>query len=65
MLKEQSVLMKHKIMKFRNNWKIHNKQWDKLQLKLRLGKIDVFTLEADISSKFYMITILNFSIKTK
>lgn len=52
-------------MKFRNNWKIHNKQWDKFQLKLRIGKIDIFTLEGDVGSKFYMITVLNFSIKTK
>ena len=52
-------------MKFRNNWKIRNKQWNKLYLKLRLGKIDVFVLEADITSKFYMITIFNFTIKTK
>jgi hypothetical protein len=57
--------LKNKTMKFRNNWRIHNKQWDKLQLKLRLGKIDVFVFEADITSKFYMITIFNFSIKTK
>ena len=57
--------LKNKTMKFRNNWRIHNKQWDKLQLKLRLGKIDVFVFEADIASKFYMITIFNFSIKTK
>jgi len=52
-------------MKFRNNWRIRNKHWDKLQFKLRLGKIDVFVLEADITSKFYMITIFNFTVKTK
>jgi hypothetical protein len=52
-------------MKVRNGWKTKNKLWDKLHLKLRLGKIDVFVFEADISSKFYMITIFNFSIKTK
>lgn len=52
-------------MKFRNNWNIPNKQWDKLQIKIRLGKIDVLTFEADFGSKFYMLTILNFSIKSK
>ena len=52
-------------MKFRNNWRIHNKQWDKLQLKLRLGKIDVCTIEVDISREFYMFTICNFTIKNR
>ena len=52
-------------MKFRNNWNVQNKQWDKFQIRLRLGKIDVFTIEIDISREFYMITLLNFSIKNR
>lgn len=52
-------------MKFRNNWTVKNKQWDKIQLRLRLGKIDFLTIEIDISREFYMLTVLNFSIKNR
>lgn len=52
-------------MKARNNWNIRSKQWDKFQVRLRLGKIDVLTIEIDISREFYMLTILNFSIKNR
>jgi hypothetical protein len=52
-------------MKARNNWGAKNKQWDKFQLRLRLGVIDVITIEIDISRSFYMITILNLSIKNR
>jgi hypothetical protein len=57
--------MKLKIMKFRNNWTVRNKQWDKFELRFRLGKIDVFAIEVDISRSFYMLTLLNFSIKNR
>jgi len=52
-------------MKFRNNWTVRNKQWDKFELRLRLGKIDVIAFEVDISRAFYMFTLLNFSIKNR
>ena len=52
-------------MKARNNWGVRSKQWDKFQLRFRLGKIDVLTIEVDISREFYMLTILNFSIKNR
>jgi hypothetical protein len=52
-------------MIFRNNWKVKNKQWDKFALRIRLGKIDVITIEVDISREFYMITILNLSLKNR
>ena len=52
-------------MKFRNNWTVRNKQWDKFQIRLRLGKIDFLTIEVDISREFYMFTLLNFSIKNR
>jgi hypothetical protein len=52
-------------MKARNNWGVRSKQWDKFQVRLRLGKIDVFTIEVDISREFYMLTILNFSLKNR
>jgi hypothetical protein len=49
----------------RNNWKVKNKQWDKFQLRLRIGRIDFLTIEIDISREFYMFTLLNFSIKNR
>jgi lysophospholipid acyltransferase (LPLAT)-like uncharacterized protein len=52
-------------MKFRNNWKVKNKQWDKFELCLRLGKITILHIEADISRKFYMLTALNYCIKNR
>lgn len=52
-------------MKFRNNWTVKNKLWDKFAIRFRLGAIDVLTAEIDISRNFYMLTILNFSIKNR
>lgn len=52
-------------MILRNNWKVRNKQWDKFQLRMRLGKVDVVSIEIDISREFYMITICNFTLKNR
>jgi hypothetical protein len=52
-------------MKFRNNWRAKNKQWDKFIVKLRVSSLDIFTVEVDISRQFYMITILNLCIKNR
>jgi hypothetical protein len=52
-------------MKFRNNWGNTNKQWDKLMIRLRISSVDIFTLEIDLSREFYLITILNFTLKNR
>ena len=52
-------------MKFRNIWKVKNKQWDKFIFKLRIGFFDIFGIEADISRKFYLLTFMNFTIKNR
>ena len=52
-------------MKFRNSWKSARKQWDKISIRLRLSSVDVFTLEIDIYREFYMLTILNWTIKNR
>jgi len=52
-------------MKYRNSWKSKNKQWDKVCLRLRLGALDIFTVEVDVDRTFYMLTILNFTIKNR
>ena len=49
----------------RNNWKVQNKQWDKFNIRVRLGKVDVFHLEADLSRKFFMVTVMNFMFKNR
>jgi len=57
--------LKNNIIKLRSNWRVHNKQWDKVQIKVRVSKVDVFNLEVDISRNFYMITFLNFTLKNR
>ena len=52
-------------MKFRNNWGIPNKQWDKVQIKIRISKLDLLAIECDNSRNFYMIIILNFTFKNR
>jgi hypothetical protein len=52
-------------MKTRNSWRSYRRQWDKLSIRLRLGVIDFLTIEVDISREFYMLTILNFTIKNR
>lgn len=59
------LINKQTIMKFRNSWKSATKQWDKISIRFRLSSIDVFTLEIDISREFYMLTILNLTIKNR
>ena len=52
-------------MKFRNGWTAKNKLWDKFAIRLRLGAVDLLIIEADISRDFYMITVLNFTLKNR
>jgi len=52
-------------MKFRNNWTASNKQWDKLTVRIRISSLDIFSLEIDKSRDFYLVTILNFTLKNR
>ena len=52
-------------MKFRNSWTAIAKQWDKVIIKLRISSLDIFTLEIDLSRDFYLITILNLTLKNR
>jgi len=52
-------------MKFRNNWNVPNKQWDKFKIKIRMSIIDILCIEVDISRKFYLFTLLNYTIKNR
>lgn len=51
-------------MKFKNSWS-KSKLWDKFNIRLRVGAIDLFTIEIDVSREFYLLTVLNFSIKNR
>jgi hypothetical protein len=52
-------------MKFRNSWTVKNKLWDKFAIRLRIGAIDFLCVEVDISREFYLLTLLNFTIKNR
>jgi hypothetical protein len=52
-------------MKFRNGWDTYSKQWDKLNIKLRISFIDILAIEVDVSRDFYLITILNLTLKNR
>jgi hypothetical protein len=52
-------------MKFRNGWNTYSKQWDKLNIKLRISFIDILAIEVDVSRDFYLFTILNLTLKNR
>lgn len=52
-------------MKFRNSWKSSTRQWDKVMIRLRVSSLDIFSLEIDKSRDFYLLTILNFTLKNR
>ena len=52
-------------MKAKHNWKSWNKQWDKVSIRLRISTVDFLSIEIDISREFYMLTILNFTLKNR
>lgn len=49
-------------MKFKNGWASHNKQWDKINIKLRISFLTLLGLHLDWSSKTYSFTLLNLTI---
>lgn len=46
-------------MKFLNGWAAPNKQWDRWELRIRMGAIDVLRLKYDHSDKYFEFRILN------
>ena len=50
-------------MKFTNGWTSPNKQWDKWEIRLRLGAIDVLRIKYDHSDKYIELRILNIGFK--
>ena len=52
-------------MKVRHNWKKLKGQLDKVSIRLRISSLDIFSIEIDITREFYLLTILNFTIKNR
>lgn len=52
-------------MKFRNSWKSSTKQWDKIMIRIRVSSLDLLSFEIDVSRNFYLLTILNLTIKNR
>jgi len=50
-------------MKFKNGWNSLRKQWDKVELKVRISVLTIFELNIDISQRSLKIMVLNFGIK--
>jgi hypothetical protein len=49
-------------MKIKNSWRSPNKQWDKIQINVRLGAVTIFNLDIDWSSKKFSLSIMNFKL---
>lgn len=47
-------------MKITNAWKSQNKQVDRVEIRVRLGAVTVFEVNADLSSKKLRVGVLNF-----
>jgi hypothetical protein len=52
-------------MKFINSWKSKVKQNDKFICKLRIGKLSIFELIGDTSSKRVRFVLFNFGLESK
>jgi len=53
------------MIKFRNNWKHWGKNLKQLRISIKLSSLDLLTIEIDKPRNFYMLTVLNFSIKNR
>ncbi len=51
-------------MTFINSWTSKNKQWDKISIKIRLGRLTVFDFYFDHARKQAGIILFNFGVKT-
>ena len=52
-------------MKFKNSWGSRFKQWDKIQINLRIGAVTVFNLDLDWSAERFSISLINFKISNR
>ena len=52
-------------MKFKNSWRSKFKQWDKIQINVRIGAVTVFYLDADWSARRFSLALMNFKISNR
>jgi hypothetical protein len=50
-------------MKFLNGWRSRRVQWDKLEVRLRLGAIDIIRIKYDHSDKYFEFRVINLGFK--
>jgi hypothetical protein len=50
-------------MEIINSWKSEVKQWGKINIKVRIGRITLFDLYIDKPKKRYGVTLLNLGLK--
>ncbi len=48
---------------FINSWRSTNKQWDKVAVKVRIGRITVFDLYYDSTKRLWGVMLFNFGIR--
>jgi len=58
-----TIYSKTKSMKILNGWRAPNVQWDKFELRVRLGAIDVIRLKYDHSDKYFEFRIMSIGAK--
>ena len=51
-------------MKFYSSWSNTQKQSDKYQVKVRIGRITVFDFYTDLSDRRWALTLFNFTLKS-
>lgn len=59
----QTIYIESKSMKFLNGWKSINKQWDRHEIRIRVGALDILRLKYDNSDKYFEFMIFNFGGK--
>lgn len=52
-------------MKLKSTWGAKLKQWDKIDIKVRVGAITVLHLNADWSDKLLSLSVMNFKLTNK
>jgi hypothetical protein len=55
----------NRIMKFKHTWGSKFKQWDKIQINIRIGAVTVFYLDLDWSARRFSLSLMNFKISNR
>lgn len=58
-------IKENSIMKFKHSWGSKFKQWDKIQINIRIGAVTVFYLDLDWSARRFSLALMNFKISNR